>query len=696
MDNNNLKNPREIDVLAGDVESWWGKTFTYVKKTEINTWKGALLVAFFAGLAVALIWTVKADLYSFSSAAAESALYFNPDTTNVTVGSNFDLVATIDPGTNLVRAVELHVTYDETKLTLNGITCSSVFSTQIADPVIPGDGTAAAYCGSLSNPVTATSAVATFSFTATAPASNLTVAFMEDSAAAADGEGENDAIATMTNATVTITGVDTTAPEVTAFEIPSTHDSLIIPITTFTATDDTGVTGYVVTETPGSPNADDGRWSATAPENYTFSSPGYKTLYAWAKDAAGNVSESLNDSVTITLADTTPPTVTAFEIPSTSESLEVEVTTFTATDDTGVTGYIITESSSTPAAGSPGWSDTAPISYTFSSPGSKTLYAWAKDAAGNVSESLNDSVTITLADTTPPTVTAFNIPSTSELLLVPITTFTATDNVGVTGYMVTESSTAPSAADEDWLGEAPEDYIFSSPGSKTLYAWAKDAAGNVSASRSDSVVITLPATNNSAPVVSNLSPSDKFSAGTKSTTLRATTNKDATCKFSGSSSTSFDDMATFSNTGGTSHSHVISGLADNTRYRYYVRCSDGSGNISQIGPMIDFAVHKKGSEDSKDKKKAETKPRTIKNSPSKVARGATLRQYGKKFSKNSTVLLYFSKYGGGYYAPVPIKTDSHGKFTILYRVTKPQGTYSWYAVDTKTGKKSRTIYYKVK
>jgi hypothetical protein len=476
-----------------------------------------------------------------------------------------------------------------------------VFSTQIADPVIPGDGTAAAYCGSLSNPVTATTAVATFSFTATAPASNLTVAFMEDSAAAADGEGENDAIATMTNATVTITGVDTTAPEVTAFEIPSTHDSLIIPITTFTATDDTGVTGYVVTETPGSPNADDGRWSATAPENYTFSSPGYKTLYAWAKDAAGNVSESLNDSVTITLADTTPPTVTAF-----------------------------------------------------------------------------------------------NIPSTSELLLVPITTFTATDNVGVTGYMVTESSTAPSAADEDWLGEAPEDYIFSSPGSKTLYAWAKDAAGNVSASRSDSVVITLPATNNSAPVVSNLSPSDKFSAGTKSTTLRATTNKDATCKFSGSSSTSFDDMATFSNTGGTSHSHVISGLADNTRYRYYVRCSDGSGNISQIGPMIDFAVHKKGSEDSKDKKKAETKPRTIKNSPSKVARGATLRQYGKKFSKNSTVLLYFSKYGGGYYAPVPIKTDSHGKFTILYRVTKPQGTYSWYAVDTKTGKKSRTIYYKVK
>jgi hypothetical protein len=34
-------------------------------------------------------------------------------------------------------------------------------------------------------------------------------------------------------------------------------------------------------------------------------------------------------------------------------------------------------------------------------------------------------------------------------------------------------------------------YVFSSPGAKTLYAWAKDAAGNVSASRNDRVTILL-------------------------------------------------------------------------------------------------------------------------------------------------------------------------------------------------------------
>lgn len=39
---------------------------------------------------------------------------------------------------------------------------------------------------------------------------------------------------------------DTTAPTVTAFTIPSTSNSLTVPITAFAATDDVGVTGYLV------------------------------------------------------------------------------------------------------------------------------------------------------------------------------------------------------------------------------------------------------------------------------------------------------------------------------------------------------------------------------------------------------------------------------------------------------------------
>jgi hypothetical protein len=100
------------------------------------------------------------------------------------------------------------------------------------------------------------------------------------------------------------------------------------------------------------------------------------------------------------VVDTTAPSVTAFVIPATSSSLTVGITTFTATDATGVTGYKLTETSSAPAFDAAGWSTTTPASYVFSSEGSKTLYAWAKDAAGNVSSSLNDSVTITLPEYT--------------------------------------------------------------------------------------------------------------------------------------------------------------------------------------------------------------------------------------------------------------------------------------------------------
>lgn len=96
------------------------------------------------------------------------------------------------------------------------------------------------------------------------------------------------------------------------------------------------------------------------------------------------------------------------------------------------------------------------------------------------------TVSSTCADTTAPTITAFTIPSTSTSLTVLITTLTATDAVGVTGYLVNESATPPVAGSGNWQASAAywtttTGYVFGSQGGKTLYAWAKDAAGNISA-----------------------------------------------------------------------------------------------------------------------------------------------------------------------------------------------------------------------
>jgi hypothetical protein len=66
----------------------------------------------------------------------------------------------------------------------------------------------------------------------------------------------------------------------------------------------------------------------------------------------------------------------------------------TSTDNIGVTGYLLTETSSTPSSNAKGWSGTKPITYFFSTIGLKMLYAWVKDAAGNVSLSRNANVTV--------------------------------------------------------------------------------------------------------------------------------------------------------------------------------------------------------------------------------------------------------------------------------------------------------------
>ncbi len=94
-------------------------------------------------------------------------------------------------------------------------------------------------------------------------------------------------------------------------------------------------------------------------------------------------------------ADVVAPVVSVFTMPITATSLTVSVTSLTATDAVGVTGYMITESATAPLAGAAGWSASAPTNFTFSAAGSKTAYAWAKDAAGNVSASLSANTSIT-------------------------------------------------------------------------------------------------------------------------------------------------------------------------------------------------------------------------------------------------------------------------------------------------------------
>jgi hypothetical protein len=372
------------------------------------------------------------------------------------------------------------------------------------------------------------------------------------------------------SASTTITLPDITAPVVTSFTIPSTATSLEIPITSFVATDDREVSAYLVSESSTTPSVDSDYWLPTAPTNHVFADEvGTKTLYAWVKDSTGNISSVVSAETTITLPDITAPVITSFTIPSAVTTLEVAITSFTATDDEGVTGYMVSESDAVPAADSTAWLSTAPTSYTFAdAEGMKTLYAWAKDSNGNISSSAYAQTIITLPpviDVTAPVITSFTLPSTGTSRVVPILSLETTDDVGVVAYFYKINSIAPTSTTAGWVSSPTSTYTFANAsGTKTLYVWVKDVAGNVSSVASASVVLSSP-----APVISLIGSTISSSSST-SVTVSWTTNLPSTSGIVYGLSTKYG-VTTASNVLSTSHALDLTNLlATSTAYHYRV------------------------------------------------------------------------------------------------------------------------------
>ncbi|MBI1922332.1 MAG: chitobiase/beta-hexosaminidase C-terminal domain-containing protein [Geobacter sp.] len=180
----------------------------------------------------------------------------------------------------------------------------------------------------------------------------------------------------------------------------------------------------------------------------------------------------------------------------------------------------------------------------------------------------------TSADTVPPAVTAFSMPATANSLTVPIIDFTASDNVGVTGYLVTENPTLPSLILTGWTATPPTSFTFNAAGSHTVYAWARDAAGNISASRSATVAVSLPIQPPSNMEVNNL--------GNKGQ-LTVTWVKPADGSFSHVHvyhSTVAGQLGALVADNQTGIKYTDTDLASQTTYYYTVKAVDAAGNES--------------------------------------------------------------------------------------------------------------------
>ena len=98
-------------------------------------------------------------------------------------------------------------------------------------------------------------------------------------------------------------------------------------------------------------------------------------------------------------------------------------------------------------------------------------------------------------------------------------------------------------------------------------------------------------TDTAPPTLSNPSPTGTLSTNTTQTTISLTTNETATCRYSTTPNTAYASMTnTFSTTGGTTHSQIITGLSDGNSYNYYVRCIDEAGNPNTDDFNISFSI----------------------------------------------------------------------------------------------------------
>jgi hypothetical protein len=171
-------------------------------------------------------------------------------------------------------------------------------------------------------------------------------------------------------------------------------------------------------------------------------------------------------------------------------------------------------------------------------------------------------------DSTAPNVTSFTATSPSSSLNIPITAFTATDASGVTGYLITLTATPPSAGAAGWTGSAPTSYTVAGDGSYTLYPWARDAAGNVSAVYGSPAHVTV---ETAAPTVVSSAPATASPTNTASVNFIVTFSE-------GVSGVDTNDFSLVMGTGLTSAS--VTGVSGGTKvYTVTVNTGSGSGTL---------------------------------------------------------------------------------------------------------------------
>ena len=275
------------------------------------------------------------------------------------------------------------------------------------------------------------------------------------------------------------------APETNGQQPPDTGDDTIAPVLTISPDVVSGSTVTFTLTSSESPvdftcmlqlNGAPGTMEAcSSPVTYTDLAPGSYVFSAQATDKALNASQVVTRSWIVEPPDTTPPVITMEPVgtPGATATFEFGSVEAGVTFECTLTKDDVAGTAEAPCTSPKTYADLAPGTYTFSVVGI--------DAIGNRSEpEVSDPWTVTApADTTPPVVTI------TPTLLGTTSRFTLTaDEPGVTFQCQLTKNGRVSKA---WAPcTSPVTYTKLSPASYVLSVKGTDAAGNISAVKTQS------------------------------------------------------------------------------------------------------------------------------------------------------------------------------------------------------------------
>ncbi|HZF18150.1 MAG TPA: LamG-like jellyroll fold domain-containing protein [Burkholderiales bacterium] len=257
---------------------------------------------------------------------------------------------------------------------------------------------------------------------------------------ATDASGNLSAYSNVASAT-TPAAPDTTppsAPSVVSAAVPSGTQ---VDLSWTASTDNVGVTGYQVDRCQGASCTTFAQIATPTATGFSDTGLTPATAYRYrvrAVDAAGNVSAN-STTVNATTLDSVAPTAPASLTANASSSTQINLAWIAATDNVGVSSYLVERCLSASCSFAQITTTTA-TSFNDSGLTAGTGYSYrvrASDAANNLGPYSNTATATTQApDTTAPTAPGGPTATVASNSQINLSWTAATDNVGVTGYMV--------------------------------------------------------------------------------------------------------------------------------------------------------------------------------------------------------------------------------------------------------------------